>query len=124
MARKRAVDPVPLERKFGYAAMVEKEAIYKQLKIDNPDWSFMRLYMFTSNEYQRRHENDPTYAETSRRLSEKCPTIYVDGKHSASLTNEQIAYLMEKLAGCNDPVGISILEFCMRAAATATKEFT
>lgn len=94
-------DLIPDREKFGYKAMVEKDEIRARLKAEG--YAGAALHCAVEAAYIEAHRNDPTYAEKSkaRRETVSPPPIF--------FTPDELRYIAYKLAGSNDPDGVSAL---------------
>ena len=103
MSRRVYPDTVPIERKFGYSHVMERAAIRAELvAAGEPD--DMRLHFKVVSEQERRHKDDPTFAERCAAFRARQP------KAREGFTREELDRIAEHFAGANDPVAISILE--------------
>lgn len=92
----------PFRRKFGFDAMIEKMRIRKDL--EEKGKSGMQLFFEVERIYNENHKNDPSFRE--RQAGAK-PTQAPIG---VWLTRDEAEYLINRLAGVNDPVGMQIVE--------------
>lgn len=95
----------PPSRKFGYSHAVEMREIEAQLEADGvPE---VERYLKAVSIYMDRHKNDLTLRQRQElarqeRLANPPPR--------SRLNAEEIAYLIDRLAGVNDPIGQSARE--------------
>lgn len=108
MPYKKQIDDVPVHMKFGYQAVIEKEAIRKRLLAEGFDGDSARLFMAVEAAYIQAHANDMSYAERQKLWREgqcKTPTDSV-----VALTLEELQYLVAQLGGVNEPIGRDCLD--------------
>lgn len=91
-------------RKFGYAHMVEMEEIKASLAGRGLDP--VALHFEAIRVYEDRHKNDETHRQRSERLRREWAAKR-EARPRDKLTAEEIAYLIDRLDGVNDPVGQS-----------------
>lgn len=89
---------IPEDRKLGYKVTLEKVEIREELKARG--LSGHELYFAVEKEYARRHANDETYADVSRRLASKRERC----GHFLMLTQEEADHLMELFKHANHPI--------------------
>lgn len=103
-------------KKFGYAYAMEIQRIEHNLRLERgiADTGFnSEIHFDAIKVYQENHKNDPSYRErqeAARNRGEKWVTP-IESKTTSnfSLEKEEIEYLLEKLAGVNNPIGLQIL---------------
>lgn len=100
---------VPDNRKFGYEHRVECEAHRARLIAEGMSPGSIELHFAVVNAYEAAHKNDPTFRERQAAWREKNPTQVIN-----VLTVEEIDYIVERLAGANDPLGMSAKEKLIR----------
>lgn len=107
--------PDDIRHKFGYAAMVEKDAIRAALQqggLTDP-----ALHFAVERAYCAAHANDPTYRETSARLSEQWREAAAARGAVIMFTWEELERLADLFAGANDPVTAGIADKAAAAVA-------
>ena len=96
-------DDTPIHKKFGYKAMLEKEAIRKELLESGWDGNSIEFYFAVEDRYIENHKNDLSLRERQALLPK--PPVVED----VLLSTEEMEYLVFKLEGVNDPIGVSAL---------------
>lgn len=96
-------DDMPDHFKFGYKAMLEKEAIRKELLESGWDANSFEFLFEVDRIYIEHHKNDPSLYERQALLPK--PPVVED----VLLSTEEMEYLVFKLEGVNDPIGVSAL---------------
>lgn len=95
---------VPLHLKFGYATMIEKEAIRQRLLTAGAVEDMTLLfaveaeYLAVEAEYLAAHANDVPYRDKKPRSATA----------QAQFTAEELIHLVEHFANANDPISASI----------------
>lgn len=88
---------VPTRLKFGYAAMIEKEAIRHRLLAAGAADDMSLLFEIEA-EYISAHADDTPYRDKTVR-STHAPTMF---------TQAELTHLAEHFANANDPISVSI----------------
>ncbi|UVK46778.1 hypothetical protein BPNPMPFG_002486 [Mesorhizobium sp. AR07] len=96
---------IPDHLKFGYEHRKECDEHRARLIAEGMEPGSVELYFAVLAAYVEAHKNDPTFRERQATWREKNPTQLIN-----VLTVEEIDYLVERLAGANDPLGISATE--------------
>ncbi len=90
-------------RKLGYAMMLEKDAIRKQLLADGIV-DDVELYFLIEQRYIDAHANDKTYRERSQQIASRAAHLQLE------FTKEELVKLVEHFEYANDPISISIFD--------------
>ncbi|MGX7874419.1 hypothetical protein ACVDG5_018155 [Mesorhizobium sp. ORM6] len=100
---------IPDHLRFGYEHRVECDAHRERLIAEGMKPGSIELFFAVSAAYVEAHKNDPSFRERQAAWREKNTTQLVN-----VLTVEEIDYLVERLHGANDPIGISATEKLIR----------
>lgn len=105
--KKSPIDPIPDHMKFGYQAMVEKDAIRARLIEEGMDPADIRFTFAIASEYEKAHANDLSYGEKQQLwlASQRKPATDA----VVTLTEAELRYLVEHLTGVNDEDGWNCL---------------
>lgn len=110
MKRARPVTcDLPDHLRFGYEHRKECEEHRARLIAEGMEPGSIELHFAVVAAYDDAHKNDPTFRERQAAWREKNTTQLIN-----VLTVEEIEYLVERLSGANDPIGISASEKLIR----------
>ena len=105
------------KNKFGYEFNEEIAALERQIAHEKglPINIFNQEVFFEARKrYEKRHANDETYAERSRRMADYEPQFPNPNQETIDLTRQEIDYMLDKLFGVNDEIGINLKNKLMR----------
>ena len=106
------------KRKFGYEYNKEIQALEKQVAIDlgKPTNVFNQEVFFEARKrYDKIHATDPSYREKSeQRIANYEPQFPDHTRETIDLTQDEIKYMLDKLFGVNDEVGINLKNKLLR----------
>ncbi|QPC91480.1 hypothetical protein [Mesorhizobium sp. INR15] len=105
----RHVDAVPEHLKFGYQRNKECDEHRARLIAEGMEVGSVQLHFAVVAAYDEAHKNDPTFRERLAAWREKNTTQVIN-----VLSVEEIDYLVERLHGANDPLGVSASEKLVR----------
>lgn len=99
----------PVHLRFGYKYNQECAAIRAELIAEGFDENDLGFSFKVSKRYMENHANDLTFKERQKIwLAEQAAKH--PSKPMLEFTDEELAYLLERLAGVNDPIGMDILD--------------
>jgi hypothetical protein len=112
-------DPIPDHLKFGYAHNLECDQNRADLIAGGMDPKDPMMVFAVSNQHMKNHANDLTYRERQeiwkaenavKQEAAKIKALAASNGTKLALTWGEIEFILEKLAGTNDPVGVDIME--------------